>query len=325
MPTSVPTVGCLYVAATPLGNLQDISRRLSATLAAASLVLAEDTRRSAIVLAHLQLRRPLRSLHSHNEVSRTAGVLDALARGEAVVLVSDAGTPAVSDPGAHLVAAVHAAGHPVCPIPGPSALTASLSAAGFPPGASGVLFVGFLPRSGAARTEALARVAGHTGAVVVFEAPDRLGRTLAQLAGEAPERAVCLCRELTKLHEEVRVAPLAAMAARYADVPPVERLPSCWHPCRRLRWTPRRPPPCACPAASTQPYGQCWPPGSAPGTPQRPWLPPWACPVGRSMPLLSPWAAPARRRRRAHSFGRASPAAHNCPYIGAPTVGRGPT
>lgn len=212
--------GILYVAATPLGNLQDISHRLEATLRDAALVLAEDTRRSGIVLVHLGIKKPLRSLHSHNELTRTSGVLEALGRGEAVVLVSDAGTPAVSDPGAHLVTAVHAAGFAVCPIPGPSALTASLSAAGFTPGEAGALFMGFLPRSGAARSQALMQICSHKGVVVVFEAPDRLGKTLAQLSDSTPERQVCLCRELTKMHEEVCVAPLAQMAERYASKPP---------------------------------------------------------------------------------------------------------
>jgi 16S rRNA (cytidine1402-2'-O)-methyltransferase len=215
-----PKTGTLFVAATPLGNLQDISARLGATLTSADLVLAEDTRRSRIVLEHLGLKRPLRSLHSHNELNRIDGVLAQLHAGDQVVLLSDAGTPAVSDPGAQLVAAAHAQQITVCPIPGPSALTAALSAAGFMPGESGALFLGFLPRSGTARTQALRTLTHHRGVAVVFESPERLGRTLRQLTDVCADRPMCLCRELTKIHEEVVVGTVSNLAARYAETPP---------------------------------------------------------------------------------------------------------
>ena len=206
-----PVAPGLYVVATPLGNLGDISPRAAAVLRQADVVYAEDTRRTRVLLSSLGLRKPLESLHGHNEPSRIPAALERLGKGERVALVSDAGTPAVSDPGAALVAAAHRAGHRVSPIPGPSALAAALSVAGFERGEP--LFVGFLPSRGRERREALGRVLAHEGPVVLFEAPHRSERTLAELAEAAPAREVCWCRELTKVHEDVRRGTLAEAAA----------------------------------------------------------------------------------------------------------------
>ena len=169
------------------------------------------------LLQHIGLQKPLRSLHAHNEQQRCEALLTQLRQGESVVLVSDAGTPAVSDPGAAVVAAAHAAGFTVSPIAGPSALTAALSVCGFHDvGWMGghVLFVGFIPQRKAAAV--WAKVLAHTGIVVLFEAPHRIAATLATLAAKQPERLACVCREMTKMHEEVVRAPLAALAHRAA-------------------------------------------------------------------------------------------------------------
>lgn len=212
--------GTLYVAASPLGNLQDISARLIQALNASNGVLAEDTRRSRVLLSHLGIHKPLQSLHSHNEVGKRASLVARIVAGETLLLLSDAGTPGVSDPGAYLVAEAHDAGVTVCPIPGPSALTAALSVSGFAPGDGGVLFVGFLPRHGKDRSRALARLTDHWGVAVVFESPERLGKTLGALAITQPTRPLCLCRELTKMHEEVRLSTVGALAEHYRSAPP---------------------------------------------------------------------------------------------------------
>lgn len=204
--------GILYVVATPLGNLGDMSTRGIETLRAVHVIFAEDTRRTQQLLRHFGIKGRLVSLHAHNEHKRCEAVLDVLARSESAALVSDAGTPAVSDPGAEVVAAAHRAGFTVTPIPGPSALAAALSAAGFAESSSAVLFAGFLPSKGKARRDALASVGAFGGAVVLYEGPHRLGETLAALAEIDPQREICLCRELTKLHEEVRRAPASELA-----------------------------------------------------------------------------------------------------------------
>ena len=202
----------LALIATPLGNLEDLSPRAAAALATVGWLYAEDTRRSRQLLSHLGLRRRLHSLHAHNERSRTEAILAHLAAGDSVGLVTDAGTPVVSDPGAEVVAAVHAAGFQVTPIAGPSALTAALSVAGFMVAAP-VQFHGFLPARGSALTAALAALAAAPTVAVFFESPRRLATCLARLAELQPAREAVICRELTKLHEEVRRGPLAALAA----------------------------------------------------------------------------------------------------------------
>lgn len=204
--------GTFYVAATPLGNLGDISNRLSATLAEADAVFAEDTRRTRTLLSHLGLNRPLFSLHEHNEDARGQELVDRVTRGEQLVLVSDAGTPGVSDPGSRVVSMMHEAGLRVCPIVGPSALTGALSVAGFETGKEAARFYGFLPRDTKERTAKLDELMQFTGVAVLYESPHRLAALLETLSRAEPGRMACVCRELTKLHEEVRRASLEALA-----------------------------------------------------------------------------------------------------------------
>ena len=202
----------LFLVATPLGNLEDLTPRAARTLKDVFAVYAEDTRRSRILLEHLGLDKPLKSLFEHNERARTGEVIELLAAGHDVALVSDAGTPGVSDPGAELVAAVVSAGFAVSPVPGPSALTAALSVAGFAAASTDVWFVGFLPAKGRERRDLIERIGRNRGVVVLFEAPHRARATLDELAALEPARPACLCRELTKLFQEVRHAAIAELA-----------------------------------------------------------------------------------------------------------------
>jgi 16S rRNA (cytidine1402-2'-O)-methyltransferase len=207
--------GTLYVVATPIGNLEDVTLRALRVLREASLVLAEDTRRTRILLdRHAIAARPL-SLHAHNEAARSAEALAALTAGRDVALVSDAGTPLVSDPGERLVAAAIAAGHPVVPVPGPSAVLAALAGAGLPP--VPFAFLGFPPRRAGERAAAFAVWRGRPETLVLFESPRRLAATLRALADAlGPERPACVARELTKRHEEWARGSLAALAERFA-------------------------------------------------------------------------------------------------------------
>ena len=208
-------MGTLYVVATPIGNLEDVTQRALAVLREAGLVLAEDTRRTRVLLDRYGVpARPV-SLHAHNETARTQQVLAALGEGRSVALVSDAGTPLVSDPGERLVARAIADGHSVVPIPGPSALLAALVASGLPAGA--FTFVGFLPRKAGERARRLAELASRPETLVLYESPRRVGALLAELAAAFGARRACVARELTKLHEELARGTLAELAARYAD------------------------------------------------------------------------------------------------------------
>jgi 16S rRNA (cytidine1402-2'-O)-methyltransferase len=204
--------GALYVVATPIGNLADLTLRAIHVLALADSVACEDTRVGGALLQHLGLHKPLLALHQHNEAAAAGRVMERLAAGERVALVSDAGTPAVSDPGARLVAAVAAAGHRVLPLPGPSSATAALSVAG-DAAATAFTFHGFLPAKGREREQALAALLGAPGAQVVFEAPHRIELLAAALAAAAPARTVTLCRELTKQFETVHTAAAATLPA----------------------------------------------------------------------------------------------------------------
>lgn len=198
--------GTLYVVATPIGNLDDASPRTVAVLRGAQIIACEDTRTSKTLLARFGVAARTVALHSHNERAATAGLLEALRRGGDVALISDAGTPALSDPGAHLVAEAHRAGLRVSPIPGPSAAAAAFSAAGFSAGA--FHFAGFLPASGAARRKAIEAL-DMPCPVVLFEAPHRIAVTLEELAARfGPAREVAIARELTKKFEEVARLPL---------------------------------------------------------------------------------------------------------------------
>jgi 16S rRNA (cytidine1402-2'-O)-methyltransferase len=211
--------GTLYIVATPLGNLGDLSPRAAATLRQASVVAAEDTRRTRGLLSHLGASPTLLSFHAHSGERRVETLLEILAEGRDVALVTDAGTPGVSDPGTDLVAAALEAGYGVVPIPGPSAVATALSAAGLP--ADRYLFVGFVPRKGAERSRLLARAAGEEWSVVFFEAPPRLAALLQDLVAVAgASRRATVARELTKLHEELRSGSLAELADYYSAVPP---------------------------------------------------------------------------------------------------------
>jgi 16S rRNA (cytidine1402-2'-O)-methyltransferase len=208
-------VGVLHVVATPIGNLEDVTLRALRVLGEVDLVLAEDTRRTRILLQrHGVKARPL-SLHAHNEASRIARVLEVLDAGGSAALVSDAGTPLLSDPGARLVDAALRAGHAVTPIPGPSALLAALVAAGLP--AERFTFLGFPPRRKGPRDALLASLRERPETLVFFESPRRLPTTLRQLADALGERPACVARELTKLHEELVRGTLSELAKRFAD------------------------------------------------------------------------------------------------------------
>ena len=211
---TAPARGRLLVVATPLGNLGDLSPRAARALAEADLVAAEDTRRTLPLLTHLGLSKPLVSSHKFNEVAGLAGLLSTLAEGKTIALVTDGGTPAISDPGHRLVAAAHAAGHAVVAIAGPSAVAAALSVAGFP--ADRFRFAGFLPAAAAARRRALAALATEPETLVFYEAPHRALKSLDAMIEALGDREAALCRELTKLHEEVLRAPLSAIRASLA-------------------------------------------------------------------------------------------------------------
>jgi len=192
----------LYVVATPLGNLRDITLRALDVLASVDVIAAEDTRVTSKLLARHRIATRMLSLHAHNERRRAAEIVSLLGSGKSVALVSDAGTPAVSDPGAVLVRAVAQAGYVVVPVPGPSAVIAALSASGI--AAPQWLFCGFLPAAATARRAALTRVSDYPGALVFYEAPHRIAATLdALVAVLGPERGLVVARELTKRFETI--------------------------------------------------------------------------------------------------------------------------
>jgi len=205
----------LYLVATPIGNLQDITLRALAVLRAADVVLAEDTRRTRKLLTHYEIRTPLKSLHDHNERAQATRLAERVAAGERLALVSDAGTPLISDPGHSLVAAMLDAGVEVVPIPGPSSLLAALIGSGL--AVDRFTFCGFLPRKVAARRRLLESLAGEPGTLVFLESPRRLARSLADAAEVLGERRVAVGRELTKMHEEFIRGTLPEVAARFAD------------------------------------------------------------------------------------------------------------
>ncbi len=198
--------------ATPIGNLADITLRAVAVLGLVDAVACEDTRTTGALLRHLGLDKPLIALHQHNEASAARGVLDRLAQGQRVAYASDAGTPAVSDPGALLVAAVAAAGHRVLPIPGASSVVAALSSAGDAL-AQGFAFIGFAPAKGAERRAWLQAACLAPGCQVLFEAPHRITALADALAEAAPQRRITLCRELTKQFETITTLAAATLPA----------------------------------------------------------------------------------------------------------------
>ena len=211
--------GTLYLVPTPIGNLGDISRRMADTLAAVAFLAAEDTRVTVTLLNHLGLNTPMVSYYRHNTGASGAAVLSRLLAGEDCALVTDAGTPAVSDPGEELVAQCAAAGVSVVSIPGPCALVTALAASGLPTGR--FTFEGFLAMNKKNRRAHLEQLRGEQRTMLFYEAPHKLTATLRDLRDTfGPERRISLCRELTKLHEEVRRTTLGEAAAWYEENPP---------------------------------------------------------------------------------------------------------
>jgi 16S rRNA (cytidine1402-2'-O)-methyltransferase len=211
----VAQAGVLYVVATPIGNMGDISARAREILAGVGVVAAEDTRHSGHLLRELGLERPLVSLHEHNERARTGELVARLLAGESIALISDAGTPLVSDPGYLFVRAALDAGIVVSPVPGPCAAVAALSAAGLP--TERFCFEGFLPSRTVARRRRLAELAAETRTLVIYEAPHRIAHCLQDLAAACGElRAACIARELTKQFETFYRGGLGELAARAA-------------------------------------------------------------------------------------------------------------
>jgi 16S rRNA (cytidine1402-2'-O)-methyltransferase len=208
----------LYVVATPIGNLGDITLRALAALEGADVLYCEDTRHSRTLLSHYGISRPARPYHEHNAERERPRVLAELGAGRSVALISDAGTPLVSDPGYKLVREAAAAGHSVTSLPGASAVLAGLAAAGLP--TDTFLFAGFLPAKSAARRTRLAELKSAPATLVCFEAPSRLAESLGDIAAVLGAREVAVARELTKLHEEVRRGPPAELAAWAADAAP---------------------------------------------------------------------------------------------------------
>ena len=203
--------GTLYVVGTPIGHLGDITLRAVETLHVADRIIAEDTRRTRALLSHLGIKgKPLRCVEAHADSSRIRQVIEHLLEGQSVALVTDAGMPAISDPGAQLVSQAVAAGVNVQVVPGPSAITAALSVSGIVEGP--FYFLGFLPREGKRRKSALVRAMRCPDAVVIFESPHRIQATLNELAQQQPSRSAAVCRELTKLHEEVTRGTLDSLA-----------------------------------------------------------------------------------------------------------------
>ena len=212
--------GTLFVVATPIGNLDDLSPRAREVLAGVDLIAAEDTRVTGRLLSHFGIRCRQISLHEHNEKTRTAALIRRLAQGESIALVSDAGTPLISDPGFDLIRAAHEAGIRVSPVPGASAFVAALSAAGLP--TDRFVFEGFLPPKRAARKKQLAALAGETRPIIFYESVHRIVEAVDDLAAAfGAERQAFVGRELTKLHEQCVAASLGDVAGKLAsgDIP----------------------------------------------------------------------------------------------------------
>ena len=207
--------GTLYVVATPIGNLEDVTLRALRVLREVSVIAAEDTRRTARLLQHYSISTRTTSLHEHNERAKTPSLIARLVGGESVALVSDAGTPVVSDPGAHLVAAAHAAGIRVEPVPGPSATLAVLSASGIT--GAGFKFVGFPPNRSKARLNWLEQLSHESNTLIIYEAPHRIRATLEDMLTTFGDRVVALGREVTKVHENLAVRPISEHLTALSD------------------------------------------------------------------------------------------------------------
>jgi 16S rRNA (cytidine1402-2'-O)-methyltransferase len=207
----------LYIVATPIGNLSDLSARAASVLAQADLIAVEDSRVTAVLLRHIGVKRPMLAYHDHNADRVRPGLIARMA-GEAIALVSDAGTPLISDPGFKLVRDARAAGHMVTTIPGPCAAIAALTLAGLP--TDRFFFLGFLPPKEKARADMIAEIAGVRATLIFYESGPRLGATLATLAAGLGDRDAAVAREISKTFEECVTAPLSALAARYAEAGP---------------------------------------------------------------------------------------------------------
>ena len=234
-----PCGGTLYVVGTPIGNLEDLSPRARRVLEGADRIACEDTRHSGLLLSRLGIRgRRLLSFHAHNEAARLPQLLEALAAGEAVAVISDAGLPGIADPGEGLVAAARRDGHPVICIPGPCALTTALVSSGLPAGR--FCFEGFLPARGGPRRERLGALANEERTLVFYEAPHRLVALLEDLLAELGNRPLRVARELTKRHEEQVGPTVEAALAHFRTTPPLgectvvvggaEPVAPCWDP-----------------------------------------------------------------------------------------------
>ncbi len=207
--------GTLYVVATPIGNLEDVTARALRVLREVALIAAEDTRRTAHLLARYAIATPTTSLHEHNERAKTPALIDRLTRGEDVALVSDAGTPLISDPGRHLVRTAIAAGIRIEPIPGPSAVMAALAASGF--STEIFTFLGFPPTRSKDRIRWLEKLASSQPTAVFFEAPHRIRTTLEQILTTVGDCQVVVCRELTKVHEILVRGPISVVLGSFRD------------------------------------------------------------------------------------------------------------
>jgi 16S rRNA (cytidine1402-2'-O)-methyltransferase len=211
--------GTLYLVSTPIGNLGDMTHRAVEVLSSAALIIAEDTRHSRRLLDHYKISTPLKSYHEHNEAQETPKLVARLRAGDSIALISDAGTPLISDPGSRLVAASLEANLPVVPIPGASSVMAAIVGSGL--ALERFTFVGFLPRKGRERSEMIADVVASHSTVVMFEAANRVGATLEALAeAGARDRAAVVARELTKQFEEFKRGSVAELAGVYKDVDP---------------------------------------------------------------------------------------------------------
>jgi 16S rRNA (cytidine1402-2'-O)-methyltransferase len=211
--------GTLYLVSTPIGNLGDMTHRAVEVLSSAALIIAEDTRHSRRLLDHYKISTPLKSYHEHNEAKETPKLVARLRAGDSVALISDAGTPLISDPGSRLVAAAVEANLPVVPIPGASSVMAAIVGSAMP--LERFTFIGFLPRKGRERTQMIADVVASHSTVVMFEAANRVGATLRALADAgAGERGAVVARELTKQFEEFKRGSVAELAGVYEDVDP---------------------------------------------------------------------------------------------------------
>ena len=210
--------GTLYVVATPIGNLEDITLRAARILREADVIAAEDTRHTRKLLAHLDVHTPLTSFHAHSGTARLERILNKLAQGKNVALVTDAGTPGIADPGQPLIAAAVAQGIPAVPVPGPTAAAAAVSIAGFP--GSMFCFLGFLPRRSSRRKRLLESVADLPFTLVIYASPYRLVDDLEVCHECLGDREVVVARELTKLHEEILRGTLTEMLAHFAENQP---------------------------------------------------------------------------------------------------------